>query len=185
MGAEALRCGRCLQGTRIHTTVTATNYEEPVSGLITRFKYHQHLAAGRVLTALLLDTLRHRYRHQCLPSLLLPVPLHTSRLRERGYNQSLLIAQDLGAALRIPVAHSALLRVRPTPPQQGLSAKQRRRNLRGAFALAGDFNVTKYPRIAVIDDVVTTMSTVNEITRVLQSGLESPPQIHVWSLARA
>ncbi|HTQ99285.1 MAG TPA: hypothetical protein VMH83_04810 [Candidatus Acidoferrum sp.] len=153
-----------------------------MSALITRFKYHQGLECGRVLTQLLLDCIRQHYRSQPLPTLLLPVPLHATRLRERGYNQSLLMARDLGRALAIPVATHALQRQRITPPQQGLSAPQRRRNLRGAFVLTEPL---PQRRIALIDDVVTTMSTVNEIARVLQRGQASPPEIHVWCLARA
>ena len=184
--AFGLQCGRCqTRSTRIHTTVAACRYEAGVSGLITGFKYHRQLAGGRALTALLLDAIRDRYGQTSLPDLLLPVPLHPARLRQRGYNQALLMARDLSKALGIPCEADALQRVRATPPQQGLSAKERRRNLRGAFALNPKWDGSHYRRIALIDDVVTTMSTVSEIARVLQRDGDTAREIHVWCLARA
>ncbi len=185
-GTGAALCGQCQQGrTRVHTTVAACRYAEPVSALITRFKYQRQLAAGRVLTSLLLDRIHAHYRGHNLPQLLLPVPLHPQRLRERGYNQSLLIARDLSQALRIPLATGLLQRHRRTSPQQGLSARERRHNLRNAFALSQTWTSNHYQCVALVDDVVTTMSTINEIVSVLQRGGERPPEIHLWCLARA
>lgn len=178
-------CGRCQTRKQYVTaTVAACRYEEGASGLITGFKYHRQLAGGRVLTAMLIDAIRARYHPDALPDLLLPVPLHPARLRQRGYNQALLMAQDLSKALGIRCEANVLQRVRATPPQQGLSARERRRNLRGAFALRPGWNGTQQRRIAVIDDVVTTMSTVNEIARALRQGHADAPEIHVWCLAR-
>jgi ComF family protein len=186
VSALGLLCGRCqTRKSRIHATVAACRYEAGVSGLITGFKYQRQLAGGRVLTSLLLNAIRARYHTDTLPDLLLPVPLHPARLRQRGYNQALLMAQDLSKGLGIACAANALQRVRATPPQHGLSAKERRRNLRGAFALNPQWDASHYRRIALIDDVVTTMSTVSELARVLQRDCAEPPQIHVWCLARA
>ncbi len=185
-GTGTVLCGQCLQGrTRVQTTVAACRYAEPVNQLITGFKYQRQLAAGRALTSLLADNIREHYRNRCLPQVLLPVPLHPQRLRERGYNQSLLIARDLSRALDIPLAADALQRQRMTSPQQGLSARERHRNLRNAFALAPHWQDECYQRVVLIDDVVTTMSTVNEIVRVLQHNKEQPLEIHLWCLARA
>ncbi len=185
-GAGSTLCGQCLQGhTHVHITVAACRYAEPVSMLITRFKYQRQLAAGRTLTQLLLASIDARYRGHNLPELLLPVPLHPQRLRQRGYNQSLLICRDLGRALHIPVDPAMLQRQRMTPPQQGLSARERRHNLRQAFALASSWQCQRYQRVALIDDVVTTMSTVNEIAQLLQQGREQALEIHLWCLARA
>jgi len=111
--------------------------------------------------------------------------LHPIRLRERGYNQALLIAQQLGAALGIPVLPNLLQRVRHTAAQQGLNAKQRKRNLRGAFALAPNALDLGYSSVVIIDDVVTTMSTVAELARLLHKHSHTELQVHVWCLARA
>lgn len=176
-------CGTCIgRERRFARTVAAFGYTEPLSSQIAGFKYRAGLAQGRVLGDLLLRELQHHYADAALPQLLLPVPLHRTRLRERGFNQALVLARQLGSELRIPVAAEALTRTRSTPAQQGLSAKQRKRNLRGTFEL--NAGLSEYKAIALVDDVVTTMSTMHEIARVLwraQPGLE----LHVWCIARA
>src|SRR5690606_15902154 len=120
-GADAsLLCGRC-QGTtrRIDRTIAAFAYGPPVSALISQFKYHRKLQHGRVLTALLIEQLIEQRRQSDpelpLPDLLAPVPLHPSRLRERGFNQALVMARQIGRALAIPVAPSLSQRVHQTP----------------------------------------------------------------------
>ena len=165
-------------------TVATFAYEEPASTLIARFKYQGALQHGYVLADLLLQTLRSAYRVDEFPQLLAPVPLHPMRLRERGFNQALVLARQVGKDIDIPVAADLLARVRHTPAQQGLSARQRRRNLRGAFVLNPDVDIQQLRSIALIDDVVTTMSTLRELARMLRR--ENPAlDIHVWCLARA
>lgn len=163
-------------------TIAGFTYAEPVSSLIAGFKYRAGLQQGRVLGDLLRVRLQDAYAEPGLPELLVPVPLHPVRLRERGFNQALVLARQLGRALQIPVAAEAFTRVRHTPAQQGLSAKQRKRNLRGAFHLHGDLGA--YRSIALVDDVVTTMSTMHELARSVRR--QHPDiELHVWCLARA
>lgn len=164
-------------------TVAAFGYTEPVSPLIAAYKYRGALQVGRVLGDLLLERVTQAYRGQALPQLLLPVPLHSSRLRERGFNQALVLARQLGKGLDVPVSPDALARVRQTPPQQGLSAAARKRNLRGAFRLQTE--LTAVTSIALIDDVVTTMSTAHELARVLRRQCGGNLELHLWCLARA
>jgi len=110
-----------------------------------------------------------------------PVPLHSSRLRSRGYNQALELAQPLAKALRIPLLRDALQRTRATSAQTELTALARRRNVRGAFAARFDGEVPKC--IAVLDDVFTTGATLAECARVLKrAGVE---RVDVWAMARA
>ena len=179
-------CGKCQDSARlIHRTTAAFAYQAPVAGLIGQFKYHGKLQNGRVLTDLLLEKLRDCYEPATLPELLLPVPLHPARLRERGYNQALLIAQQLGRALQIPVAHNVLGRVINTAAQQGLSARERKQNLRRAFAMTAADRLQELSSIALIDDVGTTMSTVRELARLIRNTTKAELPIHVWCLARA
>lgn len=181
------RCGRCLlQKRRIVRTIAPFAWAEPVSTLVAGYKYRDALQQGRVLAELLLAELQVQYQSDQLPDLLIPVPLHKSRLRARGYNQSLLLARQLGQGLGIPVASEQVVRVLSTPPQQGLSARARRRNLRHAFRM-GDMPLPDNCRtIALVDDVVTTMSTVHALARLLQvPQRRQTPLIHVWALARA
>jgi ComF family protein len=177
-------CGRCLnQPRRMTRAVGAFGYEEPVSSLVAGFKYRAALQQGRVLGDLLADRIRDVYREQALPELIVPVPLHPTRLRERGFNQAVVLARQLGRGLQIPVSPEALLRVLHTQAQQGLSAKERKRNLRGAFRL--DMDLRPYSSIALVDDVVTTMSTMRELARVIRRAHPGEPEVHVWCLARA
>jgi ComF family protein len=179
-------CGKCLDSDRlIYQTVAAFAYQPPLAGLIGQFKYREKLQHGRVLTDLLLDEIRARYQSAELPQLLMPVPLHPARLRERGYNQALLIAQHLGKALHIPVAHDMARRVVDTSAQQGLNARERKQNLRGAFALKPVAELAQLTSVVLIDDVVTTMSTAREIARLIRIKTHPKLAIHVWCLARA
>jgi ComF family protein len=114
------------------------------------------------------------------PQALLPVPIYRDRLLERGYNQAREIARIFSADLDIPVDRHSLSRIRATPPQSGLSAAQRKTNVRQAFACSPRRD---YRHVAVVDDIVTTGSTAAEITRLLhRAGVE---HVEVWALARA
>jgi len=180
------RCGSCLLHDRgIHRIEAAFAWAEPVSGLISGYKYQGQLQHGHVLGCLLAAQLANRYHSHELPEVLVPVPLHPARLRERGFNQSLLLARQLGAALAIPVATDLVARVARTPPQQGLSAQERRRNLRRAFRVSQPQQLQQFHSIALVDDVVTTMSTTRELARVLRRHGRDDLAIHVWALARA
>jgi ComF family protein len=114
------------------------------------------------------------------PEVLLPVPLHRERLRDRGYNQAHEIAAVWSRMLGIPVDRRALHRRLPTASQSGLGAEQRERNVRGAF---GFDNRRGWRHVAIVDDIVTTGSTVAEITRCLHRG--GVEYVEVWALARA
>ncbi|MDR3387850.1 MAG: ComF family protein [Rudaea sp.] len=176
----ALRCGECLKNMPPFFAASAPFvYGHPLDLLMARLKFGQSLAAGRVLSEMWLGALRESMPAK--PSALLPVPLHASRLRERGYNQALELARPLARALEIPVLHAALQRTRATPAQVNLDAKVRRRNLQGAFAVVE--NVALPAHVALVDDVMTTGATLRECARVLlRAGVE---RVDVWALARA
>lgn len=173
-------CGRCLAAPpRYDAVVAPLRYEYPADRMIQSFKFRRDLSMGRSLAALLVEAVR--ARGGALPELLLPVPLHAARLRERGFNQSLILARQLGRQLALPVRHDLLRRHRPTTAQSGLDRRERRRNVRGAFELRRPVSLPD--RVALVDDVLTTGATVAEITRVLkQAGVT---QVAVWALARA
>jgi ComF family protein len=119
-------------------------------------------------------------RRPVFPEALIVVPLHDARLRERGYNQALELAQPLSRALRLNLC-DVLMRTRQTTAQTGLDAVQRRRNLRGAFAVRE--GVALPPHVALFDDVMTTGSTLRECARVLRRA--GVARVDVWALARA
>lgn len=150
-------------------------YAYPVDRLIIGLKFYGDLTAAAELAGLLLPRVAQRPRPDCL----MPVPLHSSRVRKRGYNQALEIARPIAAKLNLPVDCSSSVRVRPTKPQVGMDARSRRRNVRGVFAVRA---ALPCKHIAIIDDVVTTGSTVQELARALKrAGVE---RVQVWAIAR-
>jgi ComF family protein len=174
--APSVACGRCLRQPQAFDEVLAPlRFAAPVNRLIHAFKFRGDLAAGRLLTELLADAAARRF-----PDLLLPVPLHPRRMRQRGFNQSLEIARQLGRSHRIPVASTLLSRIRDTPPQHTQPAKRRRANIRGAFQVNRELSGA---HVALIDDVLTTGHTAAEIAHTLKRA--GAARVEVWVVARA
>ena len=171
-------CGRCLhQPPPWDSAWLPFRYASPVDHLITGLKFNHRLAFGRVLGELLAH---HLQTHDILrPTLIVPVPLHLRRLRERGFNQSVEIARVVSRRLDIPMTPDAARRVRHTPAQTGRSARERATNLKHAFAIR-----TKVADkdIALVDDVITTGATAGELSRVLKA--HGARTIQVWGCAR-
>jgi ComF family protein len=162
----------------------ALHYQHPVDQLIRRLKYQGAIAHARVLGVLLATFIRESGEE--LPALLVPVPLHTARWRARGFNQAAAIARYAGRMLEIPVMRHAVVRLRDTPSQTALDVHARRRNVRGAFAVRGDRplrNLSAAGHVAIVDDVMTTGSTVNELRHVLLAA--GVRRVEVWAVARA
>jgi ComF family protein len=167
-----------------HGHFCALRYEHPVDDLIRRLKYQGVVVNARVLGVLLAQSVRERGAP--LPKLLVPVPLHMSRLRERGFNQATALARYAGRMLEIPYCARAVRRVRDTPSQTSLAAAQRRRNVRGAFAVNGAGGLRRLlaaEHVAIVDDVVTTGSTVDEIRGLLLAA--GVRRVEVWAAAQA
>jgi ComF family protein len=142
----------------------ALRYVAPVDRLMGELKFARRYPHVRVLGALAAQAFERA--HVPAPTALVPVPLHASRLRERGFDQALELARELGRRLHVPVWDGAV-RTRATPAQSGLSAAARRRNLRGVFAL----RIPPPPgTLAVVDDVMTTGATVQALARTLLAG---------------
>lgn len=164
--------------------VVALRYEHPVDELIRRLKYQGAIAHARLLGVLLAEVIREGRDE--LPAFLIPVPLHAVRWRERGFNQAAAIARYAGHGLEIPVMRNAVVRLRDTPSQTALDVASRRRNVRGAFAARVGRSLERLRaagHVAIVDDVITTGSTVNELRRVLlEAGVR---RVAVWAVARA
>ena len=174
----AATCGQCLRRVPPFDSAWAPfRYGWPLDRLETRFKFGGDLAAGRSLAALW----RGEPVPLPLPALIVPVPLHRSRLRQRGYNQALELARPLAATLGIPVQHDILQRTRDTSAQTELDRTARRHNVRGAFRMREGAALPDH--IAVFDDVMTTGATLAECARVLKrAGVR---RVDAWALARA
>lgn len=151
-------------------------YAPPLDGFVQALKYHRRRALGRAMALLLAGRLAREG-----PELdgLVPVPLHGSRLRERGYNQAVEIAQALGAQLRLPVLTRGIHRHAAAAGQTGRSAAQRLANVRDAFAVTRNVAGLK---LAIVDDVITTGATVNALAARLVAAGAEPPE--AWAVAR-
>ena len=151
-------------------------YQGLARDLLIQLKFAQSL---HLATSLVGSLIHHFEADKPAPEVLLPVPLHRKRLLDRGYNQAFEIARALAQLLDIPVDTRALCRTRDTDSQSGLSASQRQKNIRNAFV----YQPTRpWSHVAVVDDIVTTGSTANEITRTLhRGGVEC---VEIWGLAR-
>ncbi|MHB8535918.1 MAG: double zinc ribbon domain-containing protein [Sulfuricaulis sp.] len=172
-------CGECqkLEPAYLFTRA-AFRYAPPVDKLIQNLKYHGRLDLSRVLGACLAEHLQSL--NDPPPDVIVPVPLHTTRLRERGYNQSLEIARFVAKRMRRPLNARDAWRVRPTAPQTKLTRDQRRKNVRGAFRTGAAF---AGQRIAVVDDVMTSGYTAEAFARsLLQNGARD---VRLWVVARA
>lgn len=177
------RCPSCLaKPPPFAVCLVALGYEYPVDRLITALKYRQQLTYARVLGELLAVFVA---RKMCAigvtpPDLIVPVPLNRRRLARRGFNQAAEIGRFVAAALNVKQDLRICERLRDTPPQTGLAAEQRRRNLRGAFGVRTSL---KGRRVALLDDVITTGTTVHVITAALRRA--GAAQVQVWSVARS
>jgi ComF family protein len=178
LALPALLCGRCQRHPPPWQAAWSPfRYGWPLDRLESRFKFSRELAAGRSLVALW----QREVRPIELPALIVPVPLHRARLRQRGYNQALELARPLARALGVPLSHDLLLRTHPTAAQSELDAPSRRRNVRGAFVVRP--NAPLPAHVAVLDDVMTTGATLAECARVLRRA--GVARVDVWALARA
>jgi ComF family protein len=171
-------CGICLnEKTALFERVIAAGiYDGTLKEAIHRFKYRDKINLDRPLAELLFAQLPDLRP----PDLVMPVPLHRRRLRQRTYNQSALLARLLANKLDRPIELRQLVRHRDTPPQQGQSAIDRKINLKNAFSLTHPMNGES---ILLVDDVLTTGATIRECCRVLKKN--GAGTITVAILARA
>lgn len=170
-------CGACLKHPPafVHT-VAAFRYAAPLDSLVQRFKYGGELA----LAGFFADSLAAMLKDHPPPDLLIPLPLHPDRTRERGFNQAVEIAKPLARRLNLPLDYLACRRVRATSPQAGLPLKERRRNIRGAFACDGRL---AGKRVALLDDVMTSGASLDELAKAARRA--GAAEVSVWVVARA
>lgn len=166
------RCGHCLTNPPAFTATTAELlFEGPVRALVHDFKFNASPRAGMLLVELMLS-----FRPESVGEALLPVPMHPSRARERGFNQAHWLASQLAQRLERPVLEA--LCVKSLPAQRSLNRRERARNLAGAFRLQG----APPAHITIIDDVVTTGATGHALASIaLQAGAQ---RVDIWAVAR-
>lgn len=171
-------CGQCLEKPPAFDRVLASfAYDIPIRQLISRFKFIGQINLAPLLANSLLRTV---LEDQANVEAILPVPLHNSRLRARGFNQAVELARPLASALSLPILLTEVQRARQTEVQSSLSASQREQNLSGAFSMSRPL---MQKRIAIVDDVMTTGSTAHELAKLLKAN--GAEYVEVWCIARA
>ena len=167
-------CGRCLrQPPHFRRTVASYAYAFPLDKLVLALKYGEKLHLANDLGEKLAQ------RVTVLADCIVAMPLHPARLRERGFNQSLQLARRIGKQLGLPVLPSACRRVRNTPSQSTLPWKARSKNMRKAFICSAE---VAGKHVAVVDDVMTTGATLNELALALLNA--GATEVSAWVVAR-
>lgn len=162
-------CEECLRKRPQYDALGAPfKYEGKIMDAIHQLKYGGKTHLARSLGPLL-ASFAARWLDETEDLLMMPVPLHSKKLRERGFNQSLLLAKAIRPLLGAELDFLSLRRIKYTQPQTGLRKEQRRKNVRWAFDLKRDKDL-KGKTVILIDDVATTTSTLNECARVLKKG---------------
>lgn len=179
-------CGQCLkQPPAIDRLRTCFDYQYPISQWLPQFKFSRRFALAHWLGRQFIQQLT-----MGSPDLtnqvfekdhfqLIPVPLHKRRMRERGYNQAMLVAKVYSQQLQLPINVNCAIRNKRTLAQSGLSLKERQHNIKQAFSLK-----TEPPKqVILVDDVVTTGSTINELAKTLKAA--GTEYVEAWVIAHA
>lgn len=172
-------CGRCINELPVYKKCISTFiYQEPITTLIQALKFHDKLAYAALLGNMMAEFICDQLDE--VPEIIIPVPLHRSRLCERGYNQALELSRPISRKLGVSIDYACCQRHRPTEVQSLLPEKDRNRNVKGAFSFD---NKNRYTHAAIVDDVMTTSHTVNELSlTLLRAGVVC---VQVWVCARA
>lgn len=146
-------------------------YDKNVKKSIADFKFHYR----REYSKYYIQEILHYYREKIIkiaPEVLIPVPIHKTKLKERGFNQAEVLARGISKSVGIPVANNYLIRSHKTKAQKRLNDKERATNLQGAFVLNPIYCTTSYRKVMLVDDIYTTGSTIDSCTQVLiQAGI--------------
>jgi ComF family protein len=166
-------CGHCLKKPPAFSrTLAVFGYQFPLDRLIQSLKYHEQLALAQRFAEKL------RVRIDSPPDFIIPMPLHTNKLKSRGFNQAQLIATPLARALKTPLL--SCRRLRDTPSQTSLPWNERGKNVRGAFCCDMDLSGR---RVALVDDVLTTGASLNELASAVKK--QGATEISAWVVARS
>lgn len=169
-------CADCLrQPPAFDDVVTAFDYRFPIDRLVRRFKFSADLATGAYLG----DALARAVATVALPDLVIASPASAARLQERGFNPALVLARRVASVPGIAVDSRVVAKIRHTPPQTGLDHAARRRNLRGAFVARRRLDGM---HVAVVDDVMTTGTTLSALAAVLRNA--GATRVSGWVVAR-
>ena len=179
--ADVHICGQCLKIPPVYdNTICLFHYQNPIDKLILALKFSEKLSYAKLLGELMYQVVRQYYQNQSKPDCIIPVPLHDTRLRERGYNQALEIAKPISKKLKMPLETKRCKRILATAPQSAtLSIEERAHNIKRAFWVDDSL---RWKHVVILDDVVTTGHTVTALAIALKkAGVD---RIDVWCCAR-
>lgn len=174
---HAALCGHCLKNPKHFNKVwVGYVFEEPLRSLLHQFKYHKGLYLKNFLCMLMLEALKEKTKpSQCL----IPVPMHSDRLKKRGFNHAAVLTRYLAKQLQMPYNLHACRKILNTAPQAALDSKQRQHNLKHAFYC----DPLPYTHVTLVDDLMTTGCTANEVAlSLLSAGVR---QVDIWCCAKA
>lgn len=172
-------CGRCFTTPPLYTSLRSYSvFKGPIREAIHRLKYQHDIGLGEMLSRLMISRLE---KLKWSLDMIAPVPLGLVRLKERGYNQANLLARPIALSMQIPFSSKAILRIRETRTQVGLTVRERMENMSGAFQARREMVQGK--NILVVDDVATSGATLNACAKALLEG--GAAKVYGFSLARA
>ena len=182
LSTQGEHCGQCLKSTPAYDTTEALfSYTFPTSAILQHYKYNNALFLSQTFGALFSEQLAPNNQYKEI-DLIIAMPLHADRIKERGFNQSLEIAKTMAKQLSIPLDKTSCMRIKNTAPQASLPLKARLKNMRGAFQINMRNNI-KGKRIAIVDDVMTTGASLNELAKTLKKA--GATHVECWVVARA
>ena len=174
-------CGACSKREfSFEQAIAPFQFEGFIREAVYQFKFNQKLNQGKLLAQLLLHHIETKEIQ--IPDVIIPVPLHKKRLRQRGYNQALEIARIICKYFDCDLSYESIYRNRDTSIQMELPAKQRYKNVKNAFSLTEDSSNLKNKYVCIVDDVMTTGNTVNEVAKCVRKA--DARRIGVWCVAR-
>ncbi|MGH1536673.1 MAG: double zinc ribbon domain-containing protein [Gammaproteobacteria bacterium] len=181
LNSNSSLCGACTNRELYFDYASAPfQFDGFIRDAIYQFKFNQKLNQGKLLAQLLLKHIEEKQLE--IPELIIPVPLHKKRICQRGYNQALEIARIVSKHISSELDYDTVYRNRDTSVQMELPAKQRHKNVQGAFSVKENATVLKNKHICIVDDVMTTGNTVNEVAKCARNV--GAKKIDVWCVAR-
>ena len=188
--SAGLTCGSCLSSAPdFDATHALFSYDFPIDRLLQHYKYKNSLHLAQTFASLLLqyrlsghaklDHVNRYHAKQHNIDLIIPMPMHKARLKQRGFNQALEIARILSNKLHIPLDYTACQRHKLTPPQASLPHKERIKNIHGVFHCQQNLQGLN---IAIVDDVMTTGASLNELAKTLKQA--GAVHVECWAIAR-
>jgi len=171
-------CGHCQKQPPYFNKVYAPYpHQGEIRYLINQLKFENVFYYSKILGELLADFLQTKADY---PDTILPVPLHPNRYKQRNYNQSLEIAKVVSKKLNIPIDYKSCIRIKDTAHQINLDPKQRKKNIQNCFKIKTPF---QSKHIAILDDVITTGATANELAKILKAA--GAERVDIWVCSRA